>query len=67
MPRKSLKSPSHVKRYLSALILKVEKGEIDPRVASRIGYLANVLLHAMEITDIGDRISEIETILEKRS
>jgi predicted transcriptional regulator len=67
MPRKSLQSPSHVKRYLSALILKVEKGEIDPQKASRIAYISNVLLHAMEITDIGDRITEIETLLEKRS
>jgi hypothetical protein len=49
---------------LSETINQVRKGQIDPRVANAIGYLANVVIKAVEQSDIEKRIEEIEGIVK---
>jgi len=45
---------------LSETINQVRKGEIDPRIANSVGYLANVIIKAVEQSDIEKRLEEIE-------
>jgi len=52
---------------LSETINQVRKGQIDPRVANAIGYLANVLIKASEQGELEKRISEVESLLKNRS
>ncbi|MFY9585380.1 MAG: hypothetical protein WAR21_12915 [Candidatus Acidiferrales bacterium] len=56
-----------VVRLMSATINQVRKGQIDPRVANAIGYLANVLVRAVEQGELERRITELEALLKGRS
>ncbi len=49
---------------LSETINQVRKGEIDPRVANAVGYLANVIIKAVEQSDIEKRIEAIEAAVK---
>lgn len=53
-----------VVRLVGATINQVRKGELDPRVANAVGYLANVLLKAVEQSDVEKRIAELEAIVK---
>jgi hypothetical protein len=55
-----LKSGKDIRRYLARLIGRLERGEIDPSLAGRIGYIANVLIRCVEVEVIEERLSEIE-------
>jgi hypothetical protein len=55
-----------VVKLLSETINQVRKGEIDPRVANSVGYLANVLIKAFEQGDIEKRLAEIESIVKSK-
>ncbi|HUI05547.1 MAG TPA: hypothetical protein VL486_00925 [Verrucomicrobiae bacterium] len=56
-----------VVKLLSETINQVRKGQIDPRVANAIGYLANVLIKASEQGELEKRISEVESLLKNRN
>ena len=45
---------------ISETINQVRKGQVDPRVANAIGYLANVLIKAVEQGDAERRLAELE-------
>jgi len=60
MPRRRLKTASDLRRYLASLINRVEQGETTPEMASKLGYLSNILLRVIEGTDFEKRISELE-------
>jgi len=45
-------------------INQVLKGEIDPRVANTVGFLANILLKAMEQNMLETRIEQLEALLK---
>jgi len=49
-----------VARLLSATINQVRKGELDPRVANAVGYLANIFIKAIEQGDMEKRIEDLE-------
>jgi hypothetical protein len=49
---------------LSETINQVRKGQIDPRVANAVGYLANVIIKAVEQSDLEKRLEEIESIVK---
>jgi hypothetical protein len=55
-----------VVEILSETINQVRKGQIDPRVANAVGYLATVLIKAAEQGDLERRISEVEAVLKSR-
>jgi hypothetical protein len=42
------------------LISRLERKEIDPSLAGRIAYIANVLIRCVEVEVIEERLSEIE-------
>ena len=58
--QKRLKTAEDVRRYLANLILKTERKEIEPELASKLGYLINILLRAVEDSDVERRIISLE-------
>jgi hypothetical protein len=53
-----------VVRLLSETINQVRKGQIDPRVANAVGYLANVLIRATEQGELERRLAELEALVK---
>jgi hypothetical protein len=53
-------------RLLSDTINQVRKGQIDPRVANAVGYLANILVKALEQGDMEKRIEGLEVLIKDR-
>ena len=58
--RRRLKSTADVRRYLAHLINHTEAGEIEPQTAGRLAYISNILLKAIEETDLQKRIEALE-------
>ena len=50
---------------ISLTINQVRKGQLDPRVANAIGYLANILVRAVEQGETEKRLDELESIVKK--
>jgi hypothetical protein len=48
---------------ISETINQVRKGQIDPRVANAVGYLANVLIRAVNQGELERRLAELEGIV----
>lgn len=60
MSRKRLKTLEDARRYLAGLVNRVESKEIDPQVASKCGYIVNILISAIKDSDLEQRIAELE-------
>ena len=60
MARRRLKTASDLRRYMADLINRVEQKEITPETASKLGYLANILLRVIEGADFEARIEALE-------
>jgi hypothetical protein len=54
---------SDVSTLITASINQLRRGELDPRVANGIGYLATVLLRSLEQGQMEQRVSEMELLL----
>jgi hypothetical protein len=55
-----------VVRLISETINQVRKGQVDPRIANAVGYLANVLIRAAEQGDMEGRLAEVEALVKGR-
>jgi hypothetical protein len=64
-PDVKVESCQDVVRLISETINQVRRGELDPRVANAIGYLANVLIKAAEQGDMEKRIEDLEDAVQK--
>jgi len=60
-----LKTESDVYRYLAKVINMLNRDEIDPNKASRLGYLCNLLIGGLRRNDLDERLAEIERILKE--
>jgi len=49
---------------ISETINQVRKGQVDPRVANAVGYLANVLIKAVEQGELESRLAEVEAAIK---
>jgi hypothetical protein len=49
---------------ISETINQVRKGQIDPRVANSVGYLANILIRAVEQNKLESRIEQLEALVK---
>jgi len=58
-----LENPIHVSTLLADSINRVRRGELDPRVANAVGYLATVLLRALEQGPLEERLAKLEAAL----
>lgn len=52
---------------VSDTINQVRKGQLDPRIANAVGYLAGILIKAAEQGDMEKRIAEIEGLMKHRA
>jgi hypothetical protein len=51
---------------VSDTINQVRKGQLDPRVANAVGYLANVLIKAVEQGELEGRLAGLERLTKSR-
>jgi len=65
MPSRRLKTSTDVRRYLANLILRVERDELEPAKAGRLGYLVNILLAAVRADDLERRLAALEKRIEE--
>lgn len=66
-PRKRrLKSAQDVRRFLADLIHRVDADEIDGSKASKLGYLANILLSGIRADELEDRLTKLEQAVKER-
>jgi hypothetical protein len=49
---------------ISATINQVRRGLIDPRIANSVGYLANILIRAVDQDKLETRIENLEALLK---
>lgn len=67
VPDVAVETSQDVVRLLAATINDVRKGRMDPRVANAVGYLANVLLKAVDQGDVEARLAMLESaVMTKR-
>lgn len=59
-PNAEVQSAADIVRLLGETINQVRKGDLDPRIANAVGYLANVALRAIEGGDIEKRLTGLE-------
>lgn len=60
-----LRSVQDVSVYVARLINRVERGEVDPTVAGRLGYLSNILKGCIEVGDLEARVARLERQVEE--
>jgi hypothetical protein len=63
-PAVKIESCRDVVAILSETVNQVRRGQVDPRVANAVGYLANVLLKAVEQGDVERRLAELEAAVK---
>ena len=61
-----LRSASDVRRLLAATTNELRNGKVDPNVASKIGYLASILLKAIESDTVEARLQKLEQLVESK-
>ena len=62
-PDNPLRSTTDVSTLLSESINQVRRGQLDPRVANAVGYLASILLNALDQGLVEERLSRVEATL----
>lgn len=65
-PDVKVESCQDVVRLLSDTINQVRRGELDPRVANAVGYLANILIRAAEQGDMEKRMADLEAAVKRQ-
>lgn len=65
-PDLPLKDGRDVVVLLGQTINQVRRGAVDPRVANAVGYLTGVLLKALEVGDLEERLSFLEETIAKQ-
>lgn len=66
LPVLQIQSKTDVPRLLTTVIDEVRQGAIDLKSANTLGYLAGILIKAYELTDMQEKIEEIERIVLER-
>jgi hypothetical protein len=64
-PDHPLGNPKQVSDLLSDSVNRLLRGQLDPRVANAMGYLASVLLRALEQGPMEERLAHLEAMLGK--
>lgn len=60
-----LKTLNDVRRYLAALVNETRAREVDPALASKLGYLLNILSGCIKDSEVEDRLAALEDRLLK--
>jgi hypothetical protein len=65
-PDHPLGDTNQVAVLLADSINRLRRGQLDPRVGNAMGYLASVLLKALESGKIEDRLAHLEAVVSGR-
>ena len=65
-PDLPLATVQEVATLLGQTINQVRRGQVDPRVSNAVGYLAGIMLKAMEQGEIEKRLLELEAIVKQQ-
>jgi hypothetical protein len=57
------RTAQEVRVALGQFIADVRSKRLDPKVAGTLGYLANVLLKSIEVSDVETRLAALESVL----
>lgn len=57
------RTADEVRVALGGFISDVRGRRLDPKVAGTLGYLANVLLKSIEVSDVETRLAALESVL----
>ena len=60
-----LQTESDVNRFLAKVINMLNRDQIDPNKASRLGYLCNLLISGLRSKDLEERISKLERMVKE--
>ena len=60
-------APKDVVVLLTKTINEVRQGKLDPRIANTIGYLAGVLVRALEVAEVARKVDEVRAVLLVRA
>lgn len=64
-PDVQIRNSQDVIVLVSDTINAVLKGRVDPRIANTVGYLANVLLKAVDQGVLEERLAELEAVVKR--
>ena len=64
-PAKDIRSVADVTGLLSYTIHQVRTRALDPKVANCVGYLSGILLKAIEVGEIEERLAAMEAVVSK--
>jgi len=62
-PDHPLSNIADVSSLLADSINRLRRGQLDPRVANGVGYLASILLKALESGRIEERLAHLEAVM----
>lgn len=65
-PDVSLKNHAQVLELLPDLVNRTLKGEVDPKVIHAVTALLNILMKALELSEVEKRLNALETLLRQR-
>ena len=60
MPPRRFNTAGDCRRYLASVINRLEDGKITPDIAGRAAYITNIIIRAIEGSDLEDRLNELE-------
>jgi len=63
--RRRLKTSSDIRKYLANVILRMDAGELNPAVGTKLGYVSNILLRAIQGDEVEGRLEALEAKLGK--
>ena len=61
-----LESVGHIVELLAQTINQVRKGTADPRVGNSVGYLAGIMLKALDIGELEKRLAKLESLVQRQ-
>jgi len=67
VPKARLKTADDLRRYVARLINEARRGEVDPMLAGRLGYLCNILLGIIRDSDLETRLAALESAMEEQA
>jgi hypothetical protein len=62
-----LKSIADISLFMARIIRETYRGELDPSVSSKLGYLCNIHKSCLEMSDIEQRLEKLESSMQRKS
>lgn len=66
LPELKITSVEDVLTMVNTVINEIRQGKLNPKTATSIGYLVNISLETLKITEVEKRLKEMEDVLRLR-